>query len=90
MRSIHCVVSGKVQGVYFRTWVFDQAQSLGVKGWIRNLQEGKVEILGQGDEAVLNELKKRLMDGSSLSRVEHMEFDWTDYDKEYSAFEIRG
>lgn len=89
MRSLHCLVSGRVQGVYFRAWVFDQAQSLGLKGWTRNLADGKVEVLAQGDEATLEELRNRLHVGSQLSRVERVETNWIEYDKEYPEFQIR-
>ncbi len=90
MKSLHCVVTGKVQGVFFRAWVFDQAQSLGVKGWVRNLRDGKIEILGQGDETSLTVLAERLPGGSPLSRVQEVETNWTEHDKEYQGFEIRG
>lgn len=89
-KNLHAIVTGKVQGVYFRSWVFDQAQSLGIKGWARNLQDGKVEILGQGEEAALKDFRERLLEGSPLSQVENVEANWTDYDKEYTEFEIRG
>ncbi len=89
-RSLHATVSGKVQGVYFRAWVFDQAQSLGLKGWVRNLQDGQVEILAQGDEEGMAALKERLPQGSPLSRVESVKADFIDYDKAYTSFEMRG
>ncbi|MFO7817906.1 MAG: acylphosphatase [Thermodesulfobacteriota bacterium] len=90
MKSMHCIVSGKVQGVNFRAWTFDQAQNLYIKGWVRNLKDNQVEILAQGAEADLAEFKKRLLQGSSLSRVENVECKEMDYDKEYNKFEIRG
>lgn len=89
VRSLQCVVSGKVQGVYFRSWIFDQAQSLGLKGWVRNLADGKIEVLAQGDDAALEELRKRLHVGSQLSRVEHVESNFIDYDKQHEEFQIR-
>jgi len=89
MRSLQCIVTGKVQGVFFRSWVHDQASSLNVKGWVRNLAEGKVEVLAQGEEAAVEELRTRLQVGSSLSRVEKVDSQWIDYDKEHSEFQIR-
>lgn len=88
--SLHAIVSGKVQGVYFRAWVFDQAQSLGLTGWVRNLQDGKVEILAQGAPDGLAALKERLPQGAPLSRVESVKADMTDYEKQYAEFSIRG
>ncbi len=88
--SLHATVFGKVQGVYFRAWVFDQAKSLGLTGWVRNLREGEVEILAQGPEEALHALKERLSQGSPLSRVESVQTETIDHDKTYTAFEIRG
>ena len=88
--SLHATVSGKVQGVYFRAWVFDQAKSLGLTGWVRNLREDQVEILAQGDAQALAALKERLPQGSPLSRVDSVAAAMIDHDKAYDAFAIRG
>lgn len=88
--SLHATVYGKVQGVYFRAWVFDQAKSLGLTGWVRNLREGAVEILAQGPDEALSALRERLSQGSPLSRVESVETRMTEHDKAYAEFAIRG
>lgn len=89
IRSLQCIVNGKVQGVGFRAWVEGQAQSLGVNGWVRNLADGTVEVLAQGDNAAVQELATRLLAGSTLARVEDVNLKWIEYDKEHSGFEIR-
>jgi len=89
-KSLQCIVSGKVQGVYFRSWTHGQAEALGLTGWVRNLKENQVEILAQGPDDKLEELKKRLIQGSELSRIDHIDAKYIDYDKEHTAFEIRG
>lgn len=89
IRSLQCLIFGKVQGVMFRAWVFDQASSLGLKGWVRNLRDGEVETLLQGDEDKIEEMKKRLVQGSPLSKVDNLECKWIDYDKEHTEFQIR-
>jgi len=89
-KSLHCIVSGKVQGVFFRSWIFDQANNLGLTGWVRNIGDGKVEVLAQGSEENMQILKDHLVQGSPLSRVDNVEANWTDYEKEYSDFQIRG
>ncbi|WP_045216752.1 acylphosphatase [Desulfonatronovibrio magnus] len=89
MESMRCVISGKVQGVYFRAWTKEQADSLGIKGWVRNISEGRVEVLAQGGEEPVKEFKTRLIQGSSMSEVKNIECETMDYDKEYSIFEIR-
>ncbi len=88
-KSLHCLVSGKVQGVNFRAWTKDQADNLGIKGWVRNLHDGRVEILAQGNEEDLNKLKGRIAQGSTFSRVEDVQCKWVDYEKEYDRFELR-
>lgn len=88
--SLHATVSGKVQGVYFRAWVYDQATSLGLSGWVRNLEDGKVEILAQGAPESLAALKERLPAGSQLAQVEKVTAEMIDYDKAYDGFMIRG
>ena len=88
--SLHATVSGKVQGVYFRAWVFDQAVSLGLTGWVRNLRDGQVEVLAQGEDAALAALKERLPQGSPLSQVASVKADMIDYEKQYAEFSIRG
>lgn len=89
IRSLQSIVTGTVQGVAFRAWVQGQAQSLGVTGWARNLADGAVEILAQGDEAAVQELRDRLLTGSPLSRVQDVRSKWIDYDKRHDRFEIR-
>ncbi|MFP4085151.1 MAG: acylphosphatase [Desulfonatronovibrio sp.] len=89
MNSIHCTISGKVQGVYFRAWTKEQADSLGVKGWVRNISDGRVEVLAQAGDDVLAEFKKRLIQGSAMSEVRDVSCETMAYDKDYSVFEIR-
>ncbi|CCO22549.1 acylphosphatase [Maridesulfovibrio hydrothermalis] len=89
IRSYHCVVTGKVQGVFFRAWVSDQAAALKLGGWTRNLDEGKVEVLMQGDETNIAEMRTRLLVGPPLSQVKDLKCEWIDYDTEHKAFEIR-
>lgn len=89
VRSMQCIVSGKVQGVFFRAWTSDQASNLGLTGWARNLDDGRVEVLMQGDEQTVGEMRSRLLQGSPMSLVQDVACKWIDYDKEYGAFSIR-
>lgn len=88
--SLHATISGKVQGVYFRAWIYDQAASLGLVGWVRNLADGKVEVLAQGAPEALAAFKERLPQGSPLSRVDTVTAEIVEYDKAFTAFAIRG
>jgi acylphosphatase len=88
-RSYHCVITGKVQEVFFRAWVNDQAVALGLTGWVRNLDENKTEVLLQGDEVKIAEMRTRLLVGPPLSRISDVKCEWMDHDNEHTEFEIR-
>jgi acylphosphatase len=66
----HYLVKGRVQGVGFRWFVQREASEIGLKGWVRNTDEGHVEVLAAGDHEDLTELKDSLRKGSRGSRVD--------------------
>ncbi len=82
-------VSGRVQGVGFRYFVYKKAVSLGLTGYAKNLFDGRVEVVAEGDRSSLEKLKSRLQEGPSMSRVERVEADYRPAGNEYSSFEIR-
>ncbi len=68
----HYIIEGKVQGVGFRWFVFQEAIGLGLRGWVRNTVEGSVEAMVEGYSAQLATLRSRLLEGppsSAVSRV---------------------
>jgi len=78
------LISGRVQGVGFRWFVYRQAEQLGVRGWVRNLPDGRVEVVATGQVAALEELEQTLCQGPLLARVDHVEKE--DYPHEMYAF----
>ena len=70
-RSIR--VTGRVQGVFFRAWTKQQADQLGVTGWVRNLPDGAVEALVQGEETAVAEMIARLHSGPPAATVERVQ-----------------
>jgi len=70
---IHVYVSGQVQGVGFRSYIVRRAQSLGLVGWVRNLSDGRVEILAEGDGNRVEELLGFCRRGPPFSNVTHVE-----------------
>lgn len=66
---IHCFVSGKVQGVWYRASTKTEAEKLGIKGWARNLDDGRVEVLACGDKEKVMQLLEWLKHGPRLARV---------------------
>lgn len=72
--SYRFVVTGRVQGVYFRESTREQAQKLGLVGWVCNLADGRVEGVAHGSEAALEALHRWLLLGPSTARVDAV--DW--------------
>jgi acylphosphatase len=66
---MHCYVSGKVQGVWFRASTESEAQRLNLNGWVRNLEDGRVEVFACGDERQLELLYHWLEQGPQLAEV---------------------
>lgn len=63
-------VTGRVQGVFFRAWTRDQANALGVSGWVRNCSDGSVEAHLEGDHLKVSELMARMRSGPANALVE--------------------
>ncbi len=88
----HYLVKGRVQGVGFRWYVQREAADLGLRGWVRNTDQGDVEILAAGEESDLMELRAALKKGSRGSRVDAVvrnELDESEGEK-LGVFEIEG
>jgi len=66
---VRCIVSGRVQGVFFRATAQRKALELKISGWARNLPDGRVEVLACGDEANVKELQDWLWQGPPHARV---------------------
>jgi acylphosphatase len=67
--GMHCFISGKVQGVWYRASTQDKAVSLGLTGWARNLEDGRVEVKAFGTRQQLAELHAWLKIGPELAKV---------------------
>lgn len=67
------LISGRVQGVFFRTSAQRQASALGLRGWVRNLTDGRVELLACGEPHVHEELEKWLEIGPEYAKVTNIE-----------------
>jgi len=70
---VSLLISGRVQGVGFRWFVAGQAERLGVRGWVRNLSDGRVEIEANGPVRALEQFEKSVSIGPPLARVAHVE-----------------
>jgi len=85
----HILVSGKVQGVFFRSETRDEANRLGVQGWVRNLSDGRVEAILEGDEEAVEAVVDFLREGPLYARVDDVEFNWEAYRGDFKNFRIR-
>ena len=78
MKRAHVRVQGSVQGVFFRVETRDRARSLGVSGWVRNLQDGAVEAVFEGPEDRVDSMVEWCRRGPAGARVEAIDVDWED------------
>ena len=85
----HYLISGRVQGVGFRAFTHRQAIELGLKGWVRNLGDGRVEALATGKSETLREFEARLREGPRHGRVESLTVSERVQEPGARAFEIR-
>lgn len=85
----HVIITGRVQGVFFRDETRRAAQRIGVTGWVRNLPDGTVEALFEGDTLAVNDIIKWCHTGSPLSTVSEVRVAWEDWAGDMSAFAIR-
>jgi acylphosphatase len=88
----HFLVKGRVQGVGFRWFVHREAAEIGLRGWVRNTNDGDVEVLAAGEPDQLKDLMKALGQGSRGSRVDEViEHTLADSEgAELKTFEIEG
>lgn len=82
------IIAGRVQGVWFRASTCRQAQSLALVGWVRNLADGTVEVLAQGDEQVLRQLGDWCRRGPSGARVDAVDAVFIDCAESFTAFTV--
>jgi len=89
MKELHVIIHGKVQGVWFRAWACDTARELNIMGWVRNMEDGKVEGVAQGDDDQLRVFLERLYDGPPLARVTRIDSAWRNVKTPFTSFEVR-
>lgn len=69
MPAVHLIITGKVQGVFFRASAKEKAESLGIKGWVKNTPQGDVEIIAGGDQMSIDTFIDWCRQGPSKARV---------------------
>ena len=87
--AIQAIVYGRVQGVFFRSFVTRQAEELALTGYVRNLPEGTVEVCAEGERDKLEELVGYLKVGPPAARVGKVVTNWSGYSGSYTDFAER-
>lgn len=89
-RRLHVLISGRVQGVNFRYATRAAALELGLRGWVRNLRDGNVEAVFEGEEAALKLVLEWCRRGPPAARVEDVEVTWEPAQGQAPGFSVRG
>ena len=84
----HLFISGRVQGVFFRTTCRDEAAALGLTGWVRNLGDGRVEAVAEGERDKIEALIRWCKRGPSGAAVSGVEVNWGEPKGEAGDFRI--
>jgi acylphosphatase len=85
---VRILITGLVQGVFFRREITDLARRLGVGGWVRNLTDGRVEVNAEGEKSKLEELIRYCHVGPTGAKVRDVEVEWSDCTGEFHSFKI--
>ena len=89
MKRLHLIIKGRVQGVFFRVSTKKKANYLNLSGWVKNLANGDVEVVAEGEKEKLQELLKWTWQGPPSARVDDIEASWEEYKEEFDTFSIR-
>ncbi len=86
----HVIITGRVQGVFFRVETNRAADRIGgISGWVRNLPDGTVEAIMEGEKDKVDALIDWCHQGPPNARVDSVDVDWQTYQNEFKVFEIR-
>jgi acylphosphatase len=85
----HLFIDGRVQGVFYRAFTRDIAGSFVLNGWVRNLRDGRVEALFEGEKALIEKAIQSCYGGPPGSRVSYIDVTWEPYIGDQKGFIIR-
>lgn len=89
MRRVKVLISGRVQGVYFRLFTQNKAKHFAIKGYVRNLPDGRVEIVAEAKHPVIEQFLKWCHKGPITARVDHVEIIELQHDDLLTSFDIK-
>lgn len=85
----HVIIEGRVQGVFFRYHTQEKAYEIGVKGWVKNRRDGRVEAVFEGDKDKVDRIIQWCHRGPSEAIVTNVKVEWENYTGEFEDFTIR-
>jgi len=89
LTRLHATVEGRVQGVGFRYFVLEAAETLGLTGWVRNRWDESVEVLAEGERQALEKLLEALRRGPRAAFVTRVQADWDTASGEFADFRVK-
>ena len=89
MKRVRAIVTGRVQGVWFRARTQDEAKRLGVTGFVRNLADGTVEIVARGEDGLVDALMGWARQGPPMAEVAGLRISEIAEDEDFATFEVR-
>jgi acylphosphatase len=90
VERLHGVVHGDVQGVGFRYFLMREARRLGLRGWVRNRDDGTVEFVAEGGRSDLERLNQAAGQGPSMARVKRVDGQWSAATGNLDSFDLTG
>ncbi len=87
-RRAHLIISGRVQGVCYRAFTKDVAVSRGLTGWVKNLPDGRVEAVLEGESDSIERAVAECYKGPPASHVTDIAIEWEEFKGEFSGFDI--
>lgn len=87
-KRVHIFVSGRVQGIGYRDGVRGKAEKLGILGWVKNLEDGRVEAVFEGEENKVKEIIEWARKGPFLAKVENMDIMPENFSGKFNDFKI--
>ena len=87
--NVHVLISGRVQGVWFRSSTKQKAEQLGVTGWVRNTKDGRVEAIFEGEENSVKSLIEWCHHGPPLAKIEKVEVKNQNFTNGFDDFSIK-
>lgn len=82
-------ISGTVQGVSLRWWIQREAAKYDIKGWVKNLPDGRVEALLEGEKENIERIIVWMKRGADFAKIDKIEVQWEEYEGEFEEFEIK-